>query len=117
MRISDWSSDVCSADLLASAPAAAQERAHDGGYEYAAAGWRGSLDVSTAGDGMTYFAIETRKDGMRCNLFGAGRLSEDTITLGAPRGTGSLILRFFDENAGIATYGQRRTSGGEGKGG
>src|SRR3546814_7793399 len=79
--------------VLASAPAAAQERSHDGGYEYAAAGWRGSLDVSTAGDGMTYFAIETRKDGMRCNLFGAGRLSEDTITLGAPRGTGSLILR------------------------
>lgn len=90
---------------MAALPAAAQQGAHDGSYEYAATGWRGSLKVTTSPNGTTYFAIATRRDDMRCSLLGSGRLSENTITLGAPRDSGSLLLRFFEENAEIEATG------------
>ncbi|HET8726948.1 MAG TPA: peptidoglycan-binding domain-containing protein, partial [Alphaproteobacteria bacterium] len=96
---------LLAAGVLAAMPAAAQRSSYDGSYEYAAPGWRGLLEVSTADDGTTYFAINTRRDGMRCDLFGTGRLSENTITLGDPGGSGSLILRFFEDNAEIEASG------------
>lgn len=96
---------LTAAVTTAALPAAAQQGAYDGTYEYAAPGWRGLLEVSTASDATTYFAINTRRNDTGCSLFGEGRLSGNTITLGTPNGNGSLILRFFEDNAEIEASG------------
>lgn len=92
--------------MMAALPAAAQQGQYDGTYEYAAAGWRGTLKVSTADDGSTYFAVATSRSGLNCNLTATGRLSGNTITLrGGEAAAAGLILRFFDDNAEIEAAG------------
>src|SRR3546814_1045742 len=93
MRISDWSSDVCSSDLLLSALEAARTRGlHAAGYLAYEAGkglapaWRGAADAKAAGGApLGWFGLFESVERIAADAVPALLPDPDAAWVGRPR--------------------------------